>query len=65
MWDNVAVFEEHTSGSPLENSGTSLGCTIHPVDKHWFRSGMSNPRWHFVPPAMLFGNFQIINIQLV
>jgi len=43
-WDNVTVLEEHTSGTPLYTSSSwytpgkfwyTLGCTIHPVDKHW------------------------------
>ena len=44
MWGNVTVLEEHTSGTPLytsyrwytpEKFWYTLGCTIHPVDKHW------------------------------
>jgi len=43
MWDNVTVLEEHTSGTALYTSSRwytpgkfwyTLGCTIHPVDKH-------------------------------
>ena len=47
MWGNVTVLEEHTSGTPLYTpsplytpgkSWYTLGCTIHPVDKHWARA---------------------------
>jgi len=44
MWDIVTVLKEHTSGTPLYTPSWwytpgkfwyTLGCTIHPVDKHW------------------------------
>ena len=44
MWDSVTVLEEHTSGTPLYTPSSwytpakfwyTLGCTIHPVGKHW------------------------------
>jgi len=41
MWNNVTVLEEHTSGTPLYTPGKfwyTLGCTIHLVDKHWYRA---------------------------
>jgi len=40
----LTVFEEHTSGTPLYTLWSwytprkfwfTLGCTMHPVDKHW------------------------------
>jgi len=46
MWGIVTVLEEHTSGTPLYTPSSwytpgkfwyTLGCTIHPVDKHWHR----------------------------
>jgi len=47
MWDNMTVHKEHTSGTPLYTPSWwytlgkfwyTLGCTIHPVDKHWART---------------------------
>jgi len=41
---NVIVLQEHTPGTPLYTPSQwytpgkfwyTLGCTIHPVDKHW------------------------------
>jgi len=49
MWDNVTVLKEHTSGAPLYTPSWwytpgkfwyTLGCTIHPVDKHCARSAV-------------------------
>jgi len=46
MWGNVTVLEEYTSGAPLYTPSSwytpgkfwyTLGCTIHPVDKHWLK----------------------------
>jgi len=46
MWNNVTNFQEHTFGTPLYTPSSwytpgkfwyTLGCTIHPVDKHWCR----------------------------
>jgi len=46
MRDNAIVLQEHTPGTPLYTPSHwytprkfwyTLGCTIHPVDKHWFK----------------------------
>jgi len=55
MWNNMTVLEEHTSGTPLYTPSSwytpgkfwyTLGCTLHPVDKHCF----------IVPKTVLNGN---------
>ena len=44
---NVIVLQEHTPGTPLYTPSRwytpgkfwyTLGCTIHPVDKHWAKA---------------------------
>jgi len=49
MWDNVTVFEDPTSGTPLYTPSNwytfgkfwyTLGCTIHPEDKHCMRGNL-------------------------
>jgi len=48
---NVIVLQEHTPGTPLYTPSQwytpgkfwyTLGCTIHPVDKHWLRRRVLN-----------------------
>jgi len=56
MWDNATLLEVHTSGTPLYIPSSwytpgkfwyTLGCKIHPVDKHCPRS----TSWHCWCPS--------------